>query len=355
TSSNGSYSGSSYRRRSGVGSNRLGGVILVLWAISGLGYLITKLISMAISRQREYLADADGVQMCKDPFALAESLYKISRRYRGDTPDTYSSLFIMNPSDSDLDDQDGFVPNLFSNHPPISKRLEKILNWAKADIETLKEKDEQEEKVEAATLAAVASTPGTPASFMTFRDNQWVGPFTPLQLLSMSFTNPATWVCPTGSQQVSKASDVPELLPLFQKQVQGSVSKNNCPRCKVPLVTIRYEGSEVENCTFCKGYLLRAGVLERLITREEVTFTPEEIKKAKIWRDSQKGPLIQRDHFPEIKCPYCLSVMCKGILSMLTQVVVDHCSDETCGAIWCDGGELETIQMLIEDAHKSIT
>jgi Zn-finger nucleic acid-binding protein len=37
---------------------------------------------------------------------------------------------------------------------------------------------------------------------------------------------------------------------------------------------------------------------------------------------------------------------------MLTQVVIDHCSNDHCGAIWCDGGELETIQMLIMDAHQ---
>ena len=109
----------------------------------------------------------------------------------------------------------------------------------------------------------------------------------------------------------------------------------------------------MEQCSFCKGYLLRAGVLERLISREEIDFSPEDIKKAKIWRDSQRGPLKDRDHFPEIKCPYCQSLMGKGIHSMLTQVVIDHCTNDKCGAIWCDGGEMETIQVIIEDAHKT--
>jgi Zn-finger nucleic acid-binding protein len=107
----------------------------------------------------------------------------------------------------------------------------------------------------------------------------------------------------------------------------------------------------VKQCSFCKGYLLAAGILERLITRDEVTFSPEEVKKSKIWRDSQRGPLKDRDHFPEIKCPVCGDPMGKGIHSMLTQVVIDHCSNDKCGAIWCDGGELETIQMIIQDAH----
>jgi Zn-finger nucleic acid-binding protein len=166
---------------------------------------------------------------------------------------------------------------------------------------------------------------------------------------------PTTWVCPAGSQQVARAADMPELLPLFQQQVQGSVSKNACPRCKVPLTQVQYEGTQVDQCSFCKGYLLRSGVLERLITRDEVVFSPEEIKKAKTWRDSQRGPLKDRNHFPDIQCPYCGNPMCKGIHSMLTQVVIDHCSNDSCAAIWCDGGELETIQMIIDDAHASPT
>ena len=75
----------------------------------------------------------------------------------------------------------------------------------------------------------------------------------------------------------------------------------------------------MEQCSFCKGYLLRAGVLERLITREDVAFSAEEIQKAKIWRDSQRGPLKNRDTFPDIKCPHCQNPMCKAIHSMLTQ------------------------------------
>ena len=112
---------SSYDRRSSSRGGNLSGVFIVLWLISGLGYLITRLISMAISREREYLADADGVSMCKDPFAMAEGLDKISRRYRGDMPDTYAALFILNPSESGVDEQEGFFSDLFSNHPRFPK------------------------------------------------------------------------------------------------------------------------------------------------------------------------------------------------------------------------------------------
>lgn len=341
----------SYDRRSTPREASFGATVVVLWLISGIGYFITKLVSMAISREREYQADADGVQMCKDPLAMAESLYKISRRYRGDIPDTFSALFILNPSDSDLDEQEGGFANLFSNHPPVSERLSKLLGWAKTDLQNLQTLAEHDE--EASSPQASPAPPSGP-TFMAYQENNWVGPYTPLQLLSMGFVNPSTWVCPVGGQQVTRASEALELLPLLSKQVQGAVSQNACPRCGVPLVTTHYEGAEVEQCSFCRGYLLRAGVLERLITRQDVTFSPQEIQKAKIWRDSQKGPLKNRNSFPDIKCPHCQNPMCKAIHSMLTQVVIDRCSNGLCGAIWCDGGELETIQMLVDDVHLAV-
>src|SRR6185295_13158626 len=166
----------------------------VLWLVSGLGYLITKLVSMAISREREYEADSDGVAMCKDPLSLAESLYKISHRYRGDMPGAFSALFIVNPGDSALDDQEGAFSDLFSNHPPVSKRLAKLLTWAKTDLKTLQERTEREDQEE--KVPAPRST-GKPAedgkSFMVYKDNQWVGPFGPLQLLSLGMLDPSAW------------------------------------------------------------------------------------------------------------------------------------------------------------------
>jgi heat shock protein HtpX len=345
-----SYSG---RRSSSKGGN-LAGLILVLWLVSGLGYLVTKLVSMAISREREYEADSDGVAMCKDPLALAESLYKISHRYRGDMPGAFSALFIMNPGESALDDQEGSLSDLFSNHPPVSKRLAKLLTWAKSDLKTLQEKTRREQEKEEKSRASRKEGPA-PAekSFMAYKDNQWVGPYDPMQLLSLGMLDPSAWICQAGTQEVKKASEAPELLPLLENQVQGAVSKNACPRCKTPLVLAPYEDAELEQCGFCKGYLLKAGVLERIISREEEAFSPEETAKAKLWRDSRRGPLKDRDEFPEIQCPLCQSPMGKGIHSMLTQVVIDRCTKESCRAIWCDGGELETIQILIEDAHKS--
>jgi heat shock protein HtpX len=347
--------GNSYSsRRGGSGG---GGVlvILILWLVSGLGYLLAKLIGMAISREREYFADADGVAICKDPLSLAEALYKISHRYRGGCPPAFSAVFILDPEASGLAEQEGFLADLFSTHPPVSQRLNKLLSWAKSDLKTLQQIDENEEKQEGTRPEPASLVPAGQAvpTFMAYLNNQWVGPYNGLQLLALGTLAPGSWVCPAGTQDVQKASESPELLPLFQKQVQGSVSGQKCPRCRVPLVEETLEGTQAEKCPFCGGHLLKAGVLERLITRDPGAFNQEEVHKAKVWRDQQKGPLKNRDAFPQILCPYCQEPMGKGIHSSLTQVVLDHCNKPGCEAVWCDGGELETILMLLQDAKQA--
>ncbi len=153
-------------RRSGVSMT-----ILTLWIISGVGYLITKLTFMAISREREYLADADGVRICKDPLALAEGLYKISHGYRGDIPNAYSALFILNPTDSGLDERTGLLSNLFSNHPPVSLRLQKLLQWAKSDIPTLKARADEDEKDRSKAAVFPASPAAEPSYYDVSRES----------------------------------------------------------------------------------------------------------------------------------------------------------------------------------------
>ncbi len=336
--------------RSRVNGGGVTGLVVLLWLISGAGYLITKLIFMAISREREYLADADGVQMCKDPLALAESLYKISNRYRGGLSSTFSALFIMNPNESGLDDGEGWLSDLFSTHPPVDKRLKKLLDWAKSDLAALQSIDAREEKDSAAPVSA-PSRAAAPA-FMAYQAGQWVGPYTPDQMTSLGLLAPANWVCAVGSQDVTQVSQNPFLLPLLQTASATTVGQV-CPRCKVPLLSSEYEGAQILKCGFCQGTLLKGGVLERLISRDSRAFTADEIAKAKVWRNSQKGFIPERDHFPPILCPLCQGHMGKFIHSLLTQVVIDRCFNEACGAVWCDGGELETIQMLIEDAHSA--
>jgi heat shock protein HtpX len=94
-------------------------IVALLFAI--LAPVIAKLIQLAISRQREYLADASGALLCRNPDALADALEKISA-----DPDPLevankatAHLYITNP----LKEHASFLNNAFSTHPPVEDRI----------------------------------------------------------------------------------------------------------------------------------------------------------------------------------------------------------------------------------------
>ncbi|MEF3255674.1 MAG: M48 family metalloprotease, partial [Deferribacterales bacterium] len=85
------------------------------------------LIQMAISRSREYLADETGAKYCGDPLALASALKKIAYGTEVmpmDAKPATAHMFIMNPL------RGSSILHLFSTHPPIEKRIERLQNMA---------------------------------------------------------------------------------------------------------------------------------------------------------------------------------------------------------------------------------
>jgi heat shock protein HtpX len=112
--------GFSYRPGKGKGGS--GGAILaiiVAVAIILISWGISVLIRLALSRTREYLADAGAVELTKNPEALVRALTKISQRSEFDVPSRMEAFFIENPIRSRLS-------GLFSTHPPIEDRIEAL-------------------------------------------------------------------------------------------------------------------------------------------------------------------------------------------------------------------------------------
>ncbi len=104
------------------------GLISLLIAVI-LAPIAAMLIQMAISRNREYLADETGAKISGDPLALANALRKLAegvRRYpmRDANPAT-SHLFIVNPLSG------GTLASLFSTHPPIEERIRRLEEMAR--------------------------------------------------------------------------------------------------------------------------------------------------------------------------------------------------------------------------------
>lgn len=90
--------------------------------------IVAMLIQLAISRQREYLADASGALLTRYPDGLANALEKIGRYPRGVESATTSTshLFIANPFRKGQ--ISSVVANLFSTHPPMEKRIQILRN-----------------------------------------------------------------------------------------------------------------------------------------------------------------------------------------------------------------------------------
>lgn len=123
------------RRR---GNNREGGqleLILMIFTLVAmiLAPIAATLIRLAISRKREFLADASGVMLTRYPEGLAKALEKISA---DPNPVSVASnatahLYITNPlSVKTGSDTSGFLAKLFMTHPPVTERIKALKNMA---------------------------------------------------------------------------------------------------------------------------------------------------------------------------------------------------------------------------------
>jgi heat shock protein HtpX len=116
--------GGGRRRSSDRGKGGGGGAALILalaLVMAILSPLIAQLIRLAISRKREFLADASGAMLTRYPPGLASALRKISddKEPLEVANKATAHLYIVNP----LKDLKGSVNKLFSTHPPIEERI----------------------------------------------------------------------------------------------------------------------------------------------------------------------------------------------------------------------------------------
>ncbi len=116
------WGGGRRRSRSDRGSGGAGAILIIVGLVLALlAPFFAQIIQLAISRKREFLADASGAMLTRYPAGLASALRKIS-------PDTEpleaankatAHLYIVNP----LKNVKGAVNKLFSTHPPIEERI----------------------------------------------------------------------------------------------------------------------------------------------------------------------------------------------------------------------------------------
>lgn len=112
------------------GRDSRGGVFSLL-AIAIIAPVAAMIVRMAISRSREYQADASGARISGDPLSLASALRKLEsgiQHNRAEVNPSTAHLFIVNPL------KGGSILALFSTHPPMGDRISRLENMARGPI-----------------------------------------------------------------------------------------------------------------------------------------------------------------------------------------------------------------------------
>ena len=119
------FGGSGRRRDSRDNDNGLGVLMLILSLVAIiLAPLAATLVQLAISRQREFLADASSVELTRNPQGMINALLKLenSDPMHHKVDDASAALYINDPK------KPGGLQKLFHTHPPISERIERLKN-----------------------------------------------------------------------------------------------------------------------------------------------------------------------------------------------------------------------------------
>lgn len=116
-----------FRFGAGRGGGKGNGVnTLIALAVLAVGYVFSIMIRFALSRKREYLADAGAVELTKNPSALISALRKISGNSNlQDAPEEVKQMFIENTA---------HFMGLFATHPPIEDRIAVLVGMGGHDI-----------------------------------------------------------------------------------------------------------------------------------------------------------------------------------------------------------------------------
>lgn len=122
-------------RTSFSGNKKEGGIALLIIGIvlAILSPLLAEIIKLAISRQREYLADASGALLTRYPEGLASALQKISAHSQPLHTATHATahLFISSPFGSQQGTKANWFRKIFATHPPVEDRIARLLSMGK--------------------------------------------------------------------------------------------------------------------------------------------------------------------------------------------------------------------------------
>jgi Zn-dependent protease with chaperone function/Zn-finger nucleic acid-binding protein len=344
------------------------------YLLVSISAIIMRLLSMLISREREILADAAAVELCRNPKALARALYKthVKNSFVGDFSLTYSPLYIIPPKL--VGESEGFFSRLFNSHPPVMKRIRLLADMANTkphkiieEVYEIQKRRKQaqillpsrEEVVQETGSAAAEEDKVVPleGKVWSILDPQgdWQGPYALSELLFIRFFTPMIRIKNLQEGIEAQAREFAQirdaLRKLGKKKPLDRGKQNRCPRCHVILREDYYEGTPIKICPQCSGKLVDSSFKWRILSRKEVTFSETLIKKANDFKEQfLSNPVyiqaIRKQKSKKITCPHCGSRMLARPFSYQYVIPVDKCF--YCYKIWFDADELEILQVLTE-------
>ncbi len=108
-------------------------IIIGIWLVSViLAPIMAQMIAMCVSRRREYLADASGAELTRNPSAMANALSKIASRVEPTRSINRGTahLCICDPRGQKMGLKSGWTADLFATHPPMQKRIQALKQMA---------------------------------------------------------------------------------------------------------------------------------------------------------------------------------------------------------------------------------
>jgi heat shock protein HtpX len=356
------------------GRGEASGGHVILHAAAATGALGMRLLAGAVSRQREYLADAMAAEMTRNPAALATVVYKAHVAYSmlGDFHMSYSPMFIVSCK-GEGSESEGWIAGFFSTHPPIRKRLEAVarmaymdpddiarLAWegkaarerARAEMTALEESPAPPADVLDALRAAIPVAAEGPMFEVRRPDGSWDGPFNAREAASRPYFTSLIRVREFGAMEDAPANQTPAVMAAFMAINGRAGGDGACPRCHAPLTDFPYEGVPLRACPACRGRIAPGRrAVERILARRDVSFSKPLLKKAEeASRAFMLNPAKPGGAFESapMKCPSCGGRMAQRPYNYQYFLPIDECGG--CGSIWFDADELEILQVWVEGA-----
>jgi heat shock protein HtpX len=356
-------------------------------AAQGLGSLgaslsgaALRVLSLLISREREFLADAAAAELCRDPLSLARVLTKagLKSAFVGDFSLVYAPLLMVssNPSSESA----GLKASLFHTHPPLAERIKILAAMAAKTPGEVAEIVWESRRMREDSRRLVVSRaeweherlhPETEeeAPHPSAEDDRpwrlqqpgrrWTQPLNEEEVVSHPMFSPLIMVRNDRDGVEARAREFPGLRRALRRLGRRQMTPDSrggtesCPRCRKPLSEGYYEGVAVMACRGCGGRLVPMSGVERILARREFAFSEALLNQAREFRKTAlRNPLVAdrkagRRPPNDTLCPRCGARMMSHPFNYQYFIPVDKCLN--CRTIWFDADELEMLQVLVEE------